>query len=45
MDAWAGSWLDILSAARFDRIADPLDRLDRLFEVMAETYLRPAVDA
>jgi TetR/AcrR family transcriptional repressor of nem operon len=45
MDAWAGSWLDILSAAQFDRIPDPLDRLNRLFDVMAETYLRPDVDA
>jgi TetR/AcrR family transcriptional repressor of nem operon len=45
MVAWAGSWQDIVSAAHFDRIPDPLDRLDRLFDVMAEAYLRPEVDA
>jgi TetR/AcrR family transcriptional repressor of nem operon len=43
MDAWSGGWQDILAAAGFDRIADPLDRLDRLFDVMAEAYLRPDV--
>ncbi len=45
MDAWAGSWLEILAAAHFDQVADPLDRLNRLFDVMAEAYLRPEVDA
>lgn len=45
MDAWAGGWLDILAAAQFDKITDPLDRLDHLFDVMAETYLRPDVGA
>ena len=45
MDAWAGGWLEILAAAGFDRIADPLDRLDRLFDVMVEAYTRPDVDA
>jgi TetR/AcrR family transcriptional regulator, transcriptional repressor for nem operon len=45
MDAWAGGWLDILMAAEFPRIADPLDRLERLFDVMVEAYLRPDVDA
>jgi TetR/AcrR family transcriptional repressor of nem operon len=45
MAAWTGNWLDILSDARFDRIPDPVDRLDRLFDVMAETYLRAEVDA
>mgnify|MGYP002402441801 FL=1 len=44
MDAWAGGWLQILEAARFDAIPDPLDRLERLFDVMAETYLTPEVD-
>ena len=44
MDAWAGSWRGILAAARFDQIADPLDRLDRPFDVMVETYTRPEVD-
>jgi TetR/AcrR family transcriptional regulator, transcriptional repressor for nem operon len=43
MDAWAGGWRDILTAAGLDRIADPLARLERLFDVMEETYLRPEV--
>ena len=43
LDAWAGKWLDIVSAAGFDQIADPLDRIDRLFDVMIETYIHPGV--
>ncbi|MGV3616764.1 MAG: TetR/AcrR family transcriptional regulator [Fimbriimonas sp.] len=40
MEAWAGSWRDILRAARFDELSDPLDRIDRLFETMTACYLR-----
>ena len=44
MDAWAAGWAGILSTAGFDQIADPLDRLHRLFDVMAGTYLNPERD-
>lgn len=43
LDAWAGTWLEILATAGFEKIPDPVDRLDRLFEVMAETYIQPGM--
>lgn len=45
MQAWTGGWGAILAAAGIDEIADPLDRLDRLFEVMTRTYLNTAMPA
>lgn len=39
MEAWSGAWQRILVEANLDAIADPLERLDRLFETMANTYL------
>lgn len=45
LDTWAGWWVAILQAANFAEIADPLDRIDRLFGVMAETYLNPNAGA
>lgn len=39
--AWGGAWQEILKAAHMDQIADPLDRLERFFEVMVETYHLP----
>lgn len=45
MDTWAGWWVGILQAAHFDEITDPLDRIERLFGVMEETYLNPNAGA
>lgn len=39
--AWGNAWQEILKAANLDLIADPLDRLDRFFDVMVETYHLP----
>lgn len=45
MDTWAGWWVGILQAVNFNQIADPLDRIERLFVVMEETYLNPNAGA
>lgn len=44
MEAWSGYWLGILDEAGFDRIPDPLDRVEHLFRVMEGAYLNPDVD-
>jgi TetR/AcrR family transcriptional repressor of nem operon len=41
IDAWANGWVGLLQAAQFEAVPDPLARIDRLFEVMHATYLRP----
>jgi TetR/AcrR family transcriptional repressor of nem operon len=43
MDAWSAYWADILDASGLDDIPDPLERLDRLFDVMSEAYLSPDI--
>lgn len=45
LDAWMEAWGDIVAAGGLDEIADPLERLDRLFDVMGEAYMHPGVDA
>jgi len=43
MDAWSAAWEGILLAAELEKVADPLDRLARLFDVMEEAYLTPEI--
>lgn len=44
MEAWTCGWVQILAMAGFDEIPDPLDRLNRLFEIMPAAYLSAEVE-
>lgn len=43
MAAWICAWHDILDGSGINDIVDPLERLERLFEVMADAYLHSPV--
>lgn len=45
MTAWAEGWHRILKEAEFETLADPLDRVHRLFDTMARAYIESPVGA
>jgi TetR/AcrR family transcriptional regulator, transcriptional repressor for nem operon len=44
MDEWSAHWRDILASAKFEELADPLDRVHRLLDVMEQAYIQCGTD-